>query len=544
MRDVQVVIVGGGATGTGVARDLALRGTSVVLVEKDGLGSGTTGRCHGLLHSGARYAVEDPEAAAECIAENRVLKRIGTGCVEDVGGLFVALSDEDLAYLERLKPALAAVGIACRELAPAEVKAEEPGISSQVAGGLWVPDGAIDPFRLVAANALDAQAHGAKILEHHAVTGFEMGADGRVEAVVVQKPDGAQERIGCDVVVNASGSWSTKVLALVGLRLEILQSKGSLLVYNRRLTRHVINRCRWPSDGDIVVPADAVTVVGTTSMEVPDPEPDSYGVSDTEVALLMEEGDKLLPALAEARVIRAFAGVRPLANIRAAGAVGDGGGRDVTRRHVLIDHGAHGGPPNMVSIIGGKLTTYRLMAEETADWVSRKLNVPSVSQTALRSLPDVRPPSRRRREVVMPKGAADRHACAEAVDRAAGIVCECERVDEGDLEARQSLDDARRRLRIGMGPCQGTFCAVRYAGWLFAEGRLAQGEDDVLESRGARLILDFLNRRMRGQAPVLWGEQLRQVAFARELYSALYNIDDFATPETGQGGGKRDAVCE
>lgn len=553
MRQAQVVVIGGGATGTGVARDLALRGISVILVEKDGLASGTTGRCHGLLHSGARYAVEDPEAAAECIAENRVLKRIGNGCVEDVGGLFVALSEEDLAYLERLKGALSSVGVPYRELSAEEVLREEPSVSRRTAGGLGVPDAAVDPFQLVEANALDATRHGAVILAHHALVGFDVDRNGHISAVAVRAPDGTQERIACDVVVNASGSWSMKVLRLLGLTLELVQAKGALIVYNRRLTRHVINRCRWPGDGDIVVPADTVTVVGTTSVVVPDPESRSYSVTDSEVALLVREGGIMVPELGQARIIRAFAGVRPLANIPAPGAaVTAGGGRDVTRRHVLVDHGAYGGPPNIVTIIGGKLTTYRLMAEETADWVSERLHLETAATTANRPLPDVRPRSRRRSAAVAARPGVHDGLSGGAAEIAhgTGLICECERVDEEDLgralregDAVASIDDARRRLRTGMGPCQGTFCAPRVAARLYeapaatgASKSTPESKGDGERAEGAELILDFLNGRLRGQRAVLWGEQLKQAAFARQLYSALHNLDDFAGRIARSGG--------
>jgi glycerol-3-phosphate dehydrogenase len=93
--ETQVVVVGGGATGTAVLRDLALRGIDAVLVERADLGTGTSGRWHGLLHSGGRYAVKDPVSATECIEENMTLRRIAPHCIEDTGGLFVLLPSND-----------------------------------------------------------------------------------------------------------------------------------------------------------------------------------------------------------------------------------------------------------------------------------------------------------------------------------------------------------------------------------------------------------------------------------------------------------------
>src|SRR4030065_2357339 len=94
-----VLVVGGGATGTGVLRDLALRGFKCTLVERRDLAFGTTGRYHGLLHSGARYVVKDPIAARDCIAENRILRRIMPHCIEDTSGFFVLTPWDDLSYV-------------------------------------------------------------------------------------------------------------------------------------------------------------------------------------------------------------------------------------------------------------------------------------------------------------------------------------------------------------------------------------------------------------------------------------------------------------
>lgn len=99
MERTQVVVIGGGCTGTGVLRDLALRGIPAVLFEKRDLSHGATGRCHGLLHSGARYAVRDIEAARECIEENAILKATAACCIEDTGGMFVHLQQDDAGYV-------------------------------------------------------------------------------------------------------------------------------------------------------------------------------------------------------------------------------------------------------------------------------------------------------------------------------------------------------------------------------------------------------------------------------------------------------------
>ncbi|MDA8211642.1 MAG: FAD-dependent oxidoreductase, partial [Clostridia bacterium] len=169
MESTQVVVIGGGATGTGILRDLAMRGIPAILVEQYDLAHGTSSRFHGLLHSGARYAVNDPESAQACIAENRVLRRIGKCCVEDIEGLFIQLPQDDPVYVETWQKACTAAGIPVQEIAPAEALALEPNLTPQIVRAFSVPDGAIDGFRLVWANIKSAERYGAKAYTYHRV---------------------------------------------------------------------------------------------------------------------------------------------------------------------------------------------------------------------------------------------------------------------------------------------------------------------------------------------------------------------------------------
>src|SRR5205807_10385142 len=110
-----VLVVGGGATGAGVAWDAALRGFKVILADRLDLAEGTSGRFHGLVHSGGRYAVKDPRAAEECVAENRILRRVAADCIEDTGGLFVTTPWDDPAYADRFAQGCADTDVDCEE---------------------------------------------------------------------------------------------------------------------------------------------------------------------------------------------------------------------------------------------------------------------------------------------------------------------------------------------------------------------------------------------------------------------------------------------
>ena len=155
------LVIGAGSTGAATAHDLSLRGVAVTVIDRGEVASGTTGRNHGLLHSGARYAVKDPESARECIVERDILARIAPEILELNGGLFVAVDDAGLAYRESFLEACAQAGIPARCLSPTEVRCVEPALSPSVVAAVEVPDGVFDPWHLCLAFLATARGNGA-----------------------------------------------------------------------------------------------------------------------------------------------------------------------------------------------------------------------------------------------------------------------------------------------------------------------------------------------------------------------------------------------
>ncbi|AGN00365.1 glycerol-3-phosphate dehydrogenase [Salinarchaeum sp. Harcht-Bsk1] len=379
-----VLVVGGGATGAGIARDLALRGVDVTLVDRDGLGSGTSGRSHGLLHSGARYAEADRVGAEECIVENRILRDVAGECVRDTGGLFVQLADDDPAYFDAKREACESVGIPRTVLDADEARASVPDLADDVVRALEVPDGVMYPSRLVAANAADAREHGATMLLDAPVDGMTV-EDGRIEAV--RLGGSVDERIGPEYVVNAAGAWAGRIAAMANLEVEMRPTRGVMVSVEYDDLGPVLNRCREPDDGDIVVPHDSEVVLGTTSVAVTDP--DDYATEEWEVARTYEECAAMLPPVVDAPEVRTWWGVRPLY----APDEDERGGRGISRGFFRLDH-AEDGVENLVSVVGGKLTTYRQMAEATTDLVCERLGVDAECTTADRRLPGADDPDR------------------------------------------------------------------------------------------------------------------------------------------------------
>ncbi|MFS8084316.1 MAG: FAD-dependent oxidoreductase, partial [Acidobacteriota bacterium] len=380
--ETDVLIVGGGATGTGVMRDLALRGIHCLLIDRRDLNAGASGGNHGLLHSGGRYVVGDPDTAAECRREADILKAVAPECIDACGGLFVAVQGDDPGFAARFPEHCRAAGVECTAITPAEARDLEPCLSEKVFAAYAVPDATIDPFRITLENVNHARQLTQSIfLSHTELEGFVV--DGRTirSAICRDTRTGETTTIHAHQVVNAAGAWAMRVACLAGCSaVNLLYSKGTLIISNARIGRRVINRLRPPGDGDILAPGGTVSLLGTTSQTVENL--DDIRPTVAEVDRLVAEGIAMVPQIAHTRFIRAFAGVRPL--LMVAGA--DADGRKASRGFALFDHESEG-LANFATVTGGKLTTFRLMAQQTGDLVARRLGNSQPCKTETTPLP-------------------------------------------------------------------------------------------------------------------------------------------------------------
>jgi glycerol-3-phosphate dehydrogenase, anaerobic, A subunit len=515
MKKYDVIVIGGGITGAGTARDCAMRGLSTLLVERGDIAAGATGRNHGLLHSGARYAVNDGESAAECIRENLILKRIARNCIEETDGLFITLPEDDIEYQQKFIIACAKAGIRAERIEPDEARHLEPSVNPDLKGAVRVPDGSVDPFRLAAANVMDARLHGAEVMTYHEVTGFIKDQRGVCGVNLRDNLTGEVLSAEAPVVINASGIWGERVAAMAGVKISMFPAKGALLVFGHRVNNMVINRCRKSSDADILVPGDTVSIIGTTSTRIPQEEVDGVKPTAEEVSLLLREGSKLAPQLATTRVLRAYAGVRPLV-----ASDDDPTGRNISRGIVLLDHQKRDGLEGFITITGGKLMTYRLMSEKAADLACAKLGSNRPCQTSVMPLPGSEI------ECEVPSGADiyKKSAVGRQGTRSAEIgfgindepVCECENVSEAEIRYAveklgvRTLTELRIRTRLGMGTCQGSHCIAKAAKIL---ARLTGRPEDE-----EKLVEEYVAERWKGMAPVAWGETLREMEYMRKTY--------------------------
>jgi len=509
----QVLIIGGGSTGTGIARDLALRGVQCILAEYHDINAGASGANHGLLHSGGRYVFADQGSAKECREEGELLKKLAPHCIEDTGGLFVAVAGDDEKYVADFPLLCAQCGIPVQELDVKEARELEPVLSDKLIAAFRVADASIDPFKLSMENIAQAQALGSTLLRFTQVVGFEV-SNQKIRATRLQNIITGEELIiEAEQVINATGAWAGVVAGLAGAPIDIVYSKGSLIVTHNRIADRVINRLRPSASADILVPGGTVSILGTTSIRIDNL--DLIYPTVEEVDTMVGEAAKMIPALETVRYIRAYAGVRPLVGSRSAS-----DDRSISRSFALIDHGEDG-LENFASISGGKLTTFRLMAEKTADLICRRMGISRPCLTRTRPLA-VTQPAKWTQPGLAPKLWLKHHEPEDI------LLCECEMVPKSAVDAiidsireqngRPDLRAIALRSRIGKGACQGTFCGVRVTSYMFDRGELdsAQSLTD---------LRDFLSQRWKGEHPTLWDKQLVQAELLEALYCGFFGLE-------------------
>ena len=516
----QVLIIGAGVTGTGIARDLALRGISALVIEQGNINDGASGRNHGLLHSGARYVGSDPDSAAECAKESQILKNIAAHCIEETGGLYVAVKGDDESYIADFPNLCKAAGIFCQPLSIQDALALEPGLSKEIIAAFRVNDASVDPFHLSLENMNQAIEHGGLYYSNCQAIGvvLEEKNHGKksIEKVRVRNNlTGDCFHINPQVVINAAGVWAGMVADLAGICIDMIYSKGSLLVTHNRLTNHVINRLRPACDGDILVPGRTVSIFGTTSVRLDNL--DTILPEFDEIDFLVEQGARMVPGLETARYIRAYAGVRPLVSspkkIK-------GDDRAVSRGFYLFDH-EKDQMDNFITITGGKVTTYRLMAEKACDLAAQKLKVSTPCTTATTPLMSKAPSN-------LIEAGMSVKLWAKASIPGDSMMCECEMVPKSHFKElilwlkqnreTADLNSLRIHSRLGKGACQGTFCSMRVTGLMYDEAY-------IKDSQGLDNIKFLLDERFKGQKPVLWDNQLAQAELNEAMFCSFFGLD-------------------
>ncbi len=537
---LDLLVIGGGVNGTGIARDAAMRGLSVMLIEKKDFAAGASGANSGMIHGGARYLLTDRDLTRIACIDSGYIQRIAPHLLFRIPFLFPVLTKNghatlaDRAYLysaecyfaeyDRFQPLKN--GKQSALLNDKEMHDLEPGLAKDLAGGLSTDEYGIDPFRLCTLNARSAAEHGAEIANHTEVTHLLRGDGGRVEGAGLRHAlTGERREVRARAVFNACGAWGPKIAALAGVELKLRPAKGVHVTLDRRLSNYGVSTRSVDGRDVFILPHEDSTIIGTTDDDYYG-DPDDVAVHDDEVKYLLQSAEAYFPAVREARVLRAWAGVRP--TLYEYGPLED----KLSRDHVIHDH-AEAGAPGLFSIVGGKLASFRLMSEEAVDAVCRALGKGAPCTTHTLPLPggEATAPgvdALTREHQVPPFAAARlsyRHGseaprvlalCAERQELRAQA-CPCEGVLFAELafalrsEFAEGLLDLRRRCRLGMGICQGARCAGPAAA-LYQEERKATADEALAQAEA------LLDERWKGHRPVLGNDALAQAELTRGTY--------------------------
>jgi glycerol-3-phosphate dehydrogenase len=542
----RVLVIGGGINGTGIARDLALRGVDVLLVERRELGSGTSSSSSGMIHGGLRYLQKDPEVTHHSCVDSGAIQRIAPHLVFRIPFVMPVFPEDPLG------PELVEIGLEMYDryvpfkngrphtrLTRAQALALEPALSERIECAFTLDEWGVDAARLCAANALDAADRGASVLTHTEVMEILRDASGRVNGARLRdRIRGDETIVEAELVMNATGPWAPRLAELAGERVRLRPGKGIHLVFERRVS-HIAIYARGVDGRDMFTfPHEQNSMAGTT-------DDDYYGdldridVTEDEVAYVLQAMERSIPGIREHRVLHAISGVRP--TLFGFGAYED----ELSRDYEVVDHGAVGGAPGLYSMTGGKLAAYRLMAEDAANQLCAALGVEAKCRTAELPLPggeataDLAALALRFR-VGLPAATrlAFRHgtrargvleAGDDAHARGRRIVCACEPVLDAELrhvaraEGLRKLSDCTLRVRLGVGACQGAGCAATAAGVLAEE----LGWD---AARAVREVAEFAASRWRAVAPVLAGAQVGAMELHRHVNFGMLGLAEEILP--------------
>jgi glycerol-3-phosphate dehydrogenase len=525
-----LLVIGGGINGAGVARDAALRGLDVALIEREDWGAGTTGASTRMVHGGIRYLLYDVATTLASSIDAGRIRRIAPHLTWRIPFLWPLRSGGRLrreateAFVAAYGPHAARKGgLRHARLSAAEARAIEPGLHPEIEGAVTLDEWGCDVYRLSAANALAAREAGAHIHAHtEAVELLRSGRD-VVGARMRDALTGEQRTVAARLVVNAAGPWAGRVAGLAGAEVRMRPGKGVHVTFERRIGNFGLILEGVDGRTMFLVPHGSETIVGTTDDDYyGDPSVVDHGITRDDVDYVIESAARALPQAREWRPIRAWAGVR---NTLFEWGVGSD---RLPRGHEVIDHGERDGVDGLLSIVGGKLAAYRAQAEHATDVACGRLGRRSVPCTTserplpgAQAEPDFHALARR---IPLPAAALERiwrrvgarldDVFRDALPDDLAPLCRTGAVTAAEIrwmvaeEGCRTLEDLHRHAHLGAGPCDGTDCAAPAAhlmmellGWSPAETRAA--------------LAEFLQRRWTQRRPVLTGLNLAQEEIAR-----------------------------
>jgi len=482
-----------------------------------------------MIHGGPHYLETERELTRKSCEDSGAIQRIAPNLIFRIPILIPILNSDPRLYFEMVENFGKAYDrfSALKDSKPhvrlsgQDVVGLDPGFTRDIKGAISMDEWGIDPFRLVILTAKSAVASGAQIFTRTRVDNVELQGN-QVVGVNVWR-DGQKRLIRARTVINLSGPWATFVDPKRMPSVQLAPSRGVHLVLDRRVVNFSMVCKAADGRGSVfILPHEHTTIIGATD-EVYTGNPDEAPITQENVTDLMRAVERYFPRLPEYRVMRALVGVRP--NLPPEVNENTPG-----REHAILDH-AKDGAEGLYSMVGGKLASYRMMAEELTDLICKRLKKNELCRTHLESLPgctNEMPWREEAKRLAMDPLTVRRlmyrhgYKAMEILENArknpelAQTLCECDQVLAAEVEYcvreewAQSLSDIRRRTRLGMGPCQSCRCSRQTSLFLSSLLRWSPEKTDQESDR-------FINQRWQGNLPVLYGEQAKQEEYARAL---------------------------
>jgi glycerol-3-phosphate dehydrogenase len=349
--DYDVIVIGGGAVGTAVFRDLSMRKFKTALIEKNFVGHGTTYASHQNLVGGMRYVLVDPITAKQCARENKIISKIAPNIVGKINNYFVGFRDE---YTEKALEKAKDLGITFYEKNAEEVKKEIPTLSKDIDIVVETEDKNLDAIAFCKLNFLSAIKNEGELFEETKISKIRQEKSNFILST-------NRGEFITKYVVNATGAWIKIIANMVHVRLPIAYSQGTIIV-QKTLSSRGIQFFRKPSDADAYIVHSDEAWLGTTATTISDPseaKPEPWAER-----YLTQNFSVIIPEIPNQPILRKFTGIRALCKKNNAN------DRELTRNFNIVEK-----PEAFFNIIGGKMTTARLMAERISDIVCNKTGV-------------------------------------------------------------------------------------------------------------------------------------------------------------------------
>jgi glycerol-3-phosphate dehydrogenase len=541
-----VIVIGGGCNGTGIARDGALRGLKVLLLEKKDFAAGTTGASSGMIHGGPRYLFSDVGTTKLSSKDAGTIRRIAPHLCFRIPFVYPELRDDTPLWKKKVRLSLVEAffeaydrfselkgGKRHTRLTGEEVLQLEPGVSKDVVGAVTFDEWGILTDRLCVANARSAYEAGAEVKNHTEVLSIQRDGNRVIGLLARDLLTGEELEHRARIVFNAAGPWGPRIARMAGVEVKLRPAKGIHLVLDRRISNvAIVSRC---IDGReiFINPHGNTTLLGTTDDDFYG-DLDDIGVSEDEVEYLLQAMEKTFPEIRKARIVTTTRGVRP--TLHRYGVSED----DLSREHKIFDHEKEDQVEGFLSIGGGKLAAFRQMAEEATDLICKKIGRLALCKTHTLPLPGgegIPQPSSLAEEYKINPYVAERLICRHGgLSRAVlaqtiknpekkAIVCPCEPVIEAEVsyvaqkEWARTLGDIERRTRLGSGTCQGLQCLLAALGRLVEEVKDNPRLEDPLQE-----LRSYLDESWKGRAPILKGAQLAQEELLQMTFQGVLGL--------------------